>query len=185
MGPARSHRTGPGDRGRGHAPVPLTGRASTKRSAFGLITALIVSGACSTASLEPRPGERVALTFDRELYSPGDTVHGLLHNLSSQTLETSLSLCEARLQRPDDLTPGQWDDVPPAPMGGVICTAQYLALGPHATAPFLRVVPSNAVGGIYRVLMPAPRAAGDADTATVASPSFAVGAVAVGARLTG
>ncbi|HXD48580.1 MAG TPA: hypothetical protein VN600_07400 [Gemmatimonadaceae bacterium] len=151
-----------------------------KRLALALFAALIGAGACSTTSVEPNPSARVSVTLDRSVYSPGDTVRGLLHNLSGRTLETSLSLCYARLQRRDELIPDQWVDVPP--IGDIICTAQYLALAPHATAAFLRVVPADASGGVYRIIMPAPRAPGDADTESVASIAFVVGAVALGAR---
>lgn len=131
------------------------------------VAALVIAGGCSASSVEPAPGERVSLTLDHQVYGRGDTVHVAVHNLSDLTLELSPGLCLARLQRRDDSNPDLWNDVPANALTDRVCTAQYVALLPHATVPFVRLVPADARGGDYRVLMPAPRAPEEANTATV------------------
>ena len=137
-----------------------------KRLTPMVVVALVIVGGCSASTAEPAPAERVALTLDHQVYGRGDTVHVGVHNLSDLTLELSPGLCLARLQRRDDANPDLWNDVPPDATT-VVCTLQYVALLPHATVPFVRLIPGDARGGDYRVLMPAPRAPEEADTATV------------------
>jgi hypothetical protein len=151
-----------------------------KRMAFVLFAALASAGACSITGVEQNAGDPVAVTLDQSVYSPGDTVRGAVRNLTGRTVQYTAGFCYTRLQRRANDVTDRWDDVLPPGGLNVACALVASELAPHGSAQLVRIIPGSAVDGLYRLLIPVPSAAEGAGPGAVPSPTFVVGAVALG-----
>ena len=117
------------------------------RMTLAALTTIVLPALACSSMMQPRNSDaRVALTTDRSIYAPADTVSVTLQNDSNA--DVGYNLCNRALELRTSIS---WKEVQRFPELPNVCIMSLSILSPGASGHVAAVMPSSASAGRYRL----------------------------------